>query len=183
MMVSLLVQWTSSNAVTGRSVSNTELNWKRCPIHTKCVLKSHQIRSSHPCYRPIQVCSSDDDSGRSHMPVLLKLRPRSWFSYVERRRRGVGRNMHLATCKSKLLVEPNASKNPFFPLWPPLPLFHFGFGFFFNFLRSFRYPVTLSVTLLHCNVRGICETTDLLNIPRAILFGGSQTVTLRLTWI
>jgi hypothetical protein len=31
--------------------------------------------------------------------------------------------------------------------------------------------VTLSVTLLHCNVRGICETTDLLNIPRAIYLG------------
>lgn len=65
---------------------------------------------------------------------------------------------------------------------PPFPLW-FRSASSLIFSVPFGIRVTLSVTLLHCNVRGICETTDLLNIPRAILFGGSQTVTLRLTWI
>ena len=83
--------------------------------------------------------------------------PPSWFSYVERRRR--------SWCWKEYTLS-NGQKQPI--SWTQCfkeSFFHFGLCSFSTsvspssspFLLSFPYPVTLSVTLLHCNVRGFAR--------------------------
>ena len=132
-------------------------NWIKNDVHSIENACPNRIRSGAPVNATgVFDLFHSDDSGRL-VHARRARAPPSWFSYVERRRHpGVGRNTHLAMNKSNQLVEPNASKNPFF---------HFGFCSFSTlvspssspFLLSFPYPVTISVTLLHCNVRGFAR--------------------------